>query len=76
MDEGWTRYVFDDLEIPFTTIHNKDFKGKKKVNLKEKFDVIVFADESADIIKLGKRDPNSRYARYFRKPPPPNTKEG
>ncbi len=70
MDEGWTRYVFDDLEIPFTTLHNKDFKGKKKVNLKEKFDVIVFADESADIIKLGKPNPNSRYARYYRKPPP------
>ncbi len=24
MDEGWTRYVMDDLEIPFTTLHNKD----------------------------------------------------
>jgi len=70
MDEGWTRYVFDDLEIPFTTLHNKDFKGKKNVILKEKFDAIVFADESADIIKLGKPNPSSRYARYFRKPPP------
>jgi hypothetical protein len=70
MDEGWTRYVFDDLGIPFTTLHNKDFKGTKKVNLKTKFDVIVFADESADIIKLGKPNPTSRYARYYRKPPP------
>jgi len=55
---------------------NQLFSSSKKVILKEKFDVIVFADESADIIKLGKPDPNSRYARYFRKPPPPNTKEG
>ncbi len=70
MDEGWTRYVFDDLGIPFTILHNKDFKGTKKVNLKTKFDVIVFADESADIIKLGKPNPTSRYARYYRKPPP------
>jgi hypothetical protein len=70
MDEGWTRYVFDDLGIPFTTLHNKDFKGTKKVNLKTKFDVIVFSDESADIIKLGKPNPTSRYARYYRKPPP------
>ena len=70
MDEGWTRYVFDDLGIPFTILHNKDFKGTKKVNLKARFDVIVFADESADIIKLGKPNPTSRYARYYRKPPP------
>jgi hypothetical protein len=55
MDEGWTRYVFDDFGIPFTTLHNKDFKASKNktVNLKEKYDVIVFADESAEIIKSG-----------------------
>ncbi len=72
MDEGWTRYVLDDLEIPFTTIHNKDFKGtkKKKVDLNSKYDVIVFASESADIIKLGKPSPGSRYARYYSEGPP------
>jgi len=68
MDEGWTRYVLDDLEIPFTTLHNKDFKGEKnkKVDLSEKYDVIVFASESADIIKDGKRSPSSQSARYSR----------
>jgi hypothetical protein len=68
MDEGWTRYVLDDLEIPFTTLHNKDFKGdkNKKVNLSEKYDVIVFASESADIIKDGTRSPSSQSARYSR----------
>jgi len=72
MDEGWTRYVLDDLEIPFTTLHNKDFKGtkKKKVDLNSKYDVIVFASESADIIKLGKPSPGSRYARYYSEGPP------
>ena len=30
MDEGWTRYMFDDLGIPFTTLHNEDFKGTKE----------------------------------------------
>jgi len=67
MDEGWTRYVLDDMEIPFTTLHNQDFKGekKKKVDLRAKFDVIVFADESAEIIKTGKRAAGSggRYRR-------------
>jgi len=72
MDEGWTRYVLDDLEVPYTTIHNKDFKDKKDkpADLKEKFDVIVFASESPDLIKLGKPDPKSRYARYYTEGPP------
>ena len=68
MDEGWTRYVLDDLEIPFTTLHNKDFKGdkNKKVDLSEKYDVIVFASEGADIIKDGKRSPSAQSTRYSR----------
>jgi hypothetical protein len=72
MDEGWTRYVFDDLRVPYTTLHNKDFKGakKKKVDLKAKYDVIVFADESLEIIKTGKPSPTSRWARYFTPLPP------
>ena len=76
MDEGWTRCAFDDLGVPYTTLRNKDFKvtakGKKpqKVDLKAKYDVIVFADESADIIKLGKPSPTSRWARFFSAMPP------
>ena len=64
MDEGWTRYVFDDFEIPFTTLHNKDFKAssRKKVDLKAKFDVIVFADEDPEIIKTGVSTESSRYS--------------
>ena len=72
MDEGWTRYVLDDLNIPFTTLHNQDFQspGKKKLDLKENFDVIIFADEAAEIIKDGKPSPASPYARYFTEGPP------
>ncbi len=72
MDEGWTRYVFDDLEIPYTTLHNDDFKAKKnkKVNLREGYDVIVFASENPQIIKEGKPDPKSRWARYYTELPP------
>jgi hypothetical protein len=53
MDEGWTRYVFDDMGIPFKTLHNADIKGTKeqKVDLRADFDVIVFADENANTIK-------------------------
>lgn len=71
MDEGWSRYVFDDFDIPYTTLHNNDFKGKekKKVFLKEQYDVIIFPDESADIIKLGKPKDISGYRRYSPLPP-------
>jgi hypothetical protein len=53
MDEGWTRYVFDDMDIPYKTLHNADIKGTKeqKVDLRADFDVIVFADENANTIK-------------------------
>jgi len=72
MDEGWTRYVLDDLDIPFTTLHNQDFqsKGKNKIDLKENFDVIVFADEAAEIIKDGKPSPTSPYASRYTEGPP------
>ncbi len=66
MDEGWTRYVLDDFGIPFTTLRNKDFKAKKgSVDLRKKFDVIVFADEPPELIINGKPDPKSWYARWF-----------
>jgi hypothetical protein len=73
MDEGWTRYIFDDFRIPYTTLHNEDFKASKikKVDLKEKFDVIIFADENAEIIKSGIPSPTSpSYARSFGAFPP------
>ncbi len=73
MDEAWTRYLFDDMGITYTTLHNADLKPAKaakgskevKVNLKDKFDILIFADEDYDIIKTGKPDPNSEYARYM-----------
>jgi hypothetical protein len=74
MDEGWTRYVFDDLGIAFTTLHNKDFKGAKdkKVNLRAGFDVIVFASEDSEVIKTGRRGgPDAaQYARFMGSTPP------
>jgi hypothetical protein len=53
MDEGWTRYVFDDMGIPFKSLHNDDIKGTKdkKPDLRADYDVIVFADENANTIK-------------------------
>ena len=41
MDEGWTRWVFDHYEMPYTTLHNADVKAGK---LREKYDAIVLPD--------------------------------
>ncbi len=78
MDEGWTRYVLDDMGIPYTTLHNDAFKGEKgkKADLGAKYDVIIFADENPDIIKTGKREPSSEYARYFAGNWPPEYEGG
>ena len=77
-DEGWTRFVFDDLGVPYSTMHNDAFKPAKdkKLDLRAAYDVLVFADEDADIIKTGKIDPTSEYARYFMGNWPPEYEGG
>lgn len=49
MDEGWTRYVLDDLGIEFTTVRNSDLKG----DLTRRFSAIVFVDDDPELIKSG-----------------------
>ncbi len=50
-DDGWVRFAFDDLGIPFSMIHKDHVK---KGNLKGKYDVIVFSNcrgsRGADIV--------------------------
>lgn len=94
MDEGWTRYMLDDLGISYTILHNSDFKGAKDnqgekkvakdskseagktVNLRSKFDVIIFASENVDIIKSGRPGQQSEFARFFRAGSTPPEYEG
>ena len=47
MDEGWTRWVIEQHEFPYTSVHNADIKAGK---LRERFDAIVFADQPANSI--------------------------
>lgn len=42
IDEGWTRWVLEQYEFPYTTIHNADVRAG---GLRRKFDVIVLADQ-------------------------------
>jgi hypothetical protein len=72
MPEGWVRYFLDDFEIPFTTLHNDQFKteGGQPARLKADYDVIVFSDEDPTAIKTGMPSRTSRYFRYYSPPPP------
>jgi Zinc carboxypeptidase len=50
MDEGWTRWVLDQYEFPYTTLHNAEIKAGK---LREKFDAIVLPDQQPRDILTG-----------------------
>jgi len=41
MDEGWTRWVLEQYEIPFKSIYNEDIR---KNNLNKKLDVLILPD--------------------------------
>jgi hypothetical protein len=50
MDEGWTRWVFDQYSIPFTTTHAKDIRAG---NLSSRFDAIIIPDQQPRAIANG-----------------------
>jgi len=52
MDEGWTRWLFEQFEFSFTNIHDADVKAG---NLRDRFDVIVIPAMSTDDIVNGHR---------------------
>ena len=52
MDEGWTRFIFDQNQIPYTRLVDTDVR---KGDLQQRFDVIVLPDNSARAITSGSR---------------------
>jgi glutamine amidotransferase-like uncharacterized protein len=50
MDEGWTRWVFDQYKIPFTVVTAKDIRAG---NLRSKFDAIIIPDQQSRAIARG-----------------------
>lgn len=54
MDEGWTRFIFDTFNVPYTSVKDADVK---KGNLINRFDAIVLPSErSRDIVEGNARD--------------------
>ncbi|HUB82213.1 MAG TPA: M14 metallopeptidase family protein [Bryobacteraceae bacterium] len=58
MDEGWTRWLLENFGFAYTTVHNKDIQAG---GLRAKYDVIVFADQSAASIENGNRNLPEEY---------------
>ena len=57
MDEGWTRWVLEQYDFTSTTLHNADVRAGK---LREKYDAIIFPDQSTRAIVDGAGGPNVR----------------
>jgi hypothetical protein len=58
MDEGWTRWLLEQVGFAYTTVHNRDVQAGE---LPRKFDVIVFADQQAASIENGRRNMPEEY---------------
>jgi len=54
MDEGWTRFTFDQYHIPYTSIHDRDVRAGK---LHERFDAIILPDQSPRGLSRGVTQP-------------------
>ena len=50
MDEGWTRWVLEQYEVPYKSVFNKEIK---QGNLNEVFDIIILPDERENTIIKG-----------------------
>ena len=50
MDEGWTRFIFDNWEFPYTTLHDAEIRSG---GLEKKYDVIVLTNISSSRIVDG-----------------------
>jgi hypothetical protein len=52
MDEGWTRWLLEQWEIPFTSLENKDVKAG---GLRAKYDAIILPQQNAQSMLNGHR---------------------
>ncbi len=53
MDEGWTRWLLENFEFAYQNVSNPEINGG---NLRQRWDVLVFPDQSAASIKDGYKE--------------------
>jgi hypothetical protein len=56
MDEGWTRFVLEQFEFPYTTLHDDDITRGR---LARSYDVIILPHDSPEMISGEEPDPSS-----------------
>jgi hypothetical protein len=61
MDEGWTRWILDAYEIPFTTVRDADVQGG---SLRARFDAIILPSQSPGELENGRRERCARIDRF------------
>lgn len=52
MDEGWTRWVLEQFEFPYSVLHDRDIRGG---NLRARFDVVLLPDQPGRSLVEGHR---------------------
>lgn len=70
MDAGWTRFVFDTYAIPFDVLRPGDVPT---TDLVKDYDVVVFPDAAASVLKTGKY---KRGESYYTSEYPPEYRKG
>src|SRR5262249_55014799 len=67
MDEGWTRWILERFEFPYTSLLNRDIQAGR---LLEKFDAIILPDATARTLELGFAAGEDRRSGAFGPMPP------
>ena len=50
-DEGWTRFMLDDFDVPYTVLHNAEIQAG---DLNRTYDVVLFPDQDREEIVEGR----------------------
>jgi hypothetical protein len=63
IDEGWTRWILEEYEFPYTQLHNADIRQGR---LRENYDTLILPQQSAKAIMEGVEKKNK-----YKEPYPP-----
>ena len=53
MDEGWTRFVIEQFEFDYTSLHNAEIRAG---NLRDRYDAIIIPDMGVDTLINGSKE--------------------